>query len=293
MAASPGDQLIARRRLADELRRRRLVSGLSTHELARRLGVGQSSISRYENGERAPSVADVRRWGEETGATLEELQGLALDAERALTEAVAWRGVMRGGLPRKQQEVAALEYVAGVVRIYHPVLVPGLLQTADYARRVFETGWPDGRPDFASAVAARVERQAVLYDTSKRFEFLVTEAALRWRFAPPAVQAAQLDRIRTMATLPNITIGIVPLIADDMPWHSHGFSMYDDRIDGGDPLVQVETLTAGVNVSDHADVDEYRQAFARLLRAADRGAGATERLADLLAKLTGERDDPI
>src|SRR6266700_459522 len=121
--------LVQRHRLAAELHRRRLASGLSTYELARRLGISQSKASRIENGRLAASVAEAEQWARETGAGADEIASIVDQAERALTEAVAFRGSLRERLPDQQRGVAALEQAARVVQAFNPVIVPGLLQT--------------------------------------------------------------------------------------------------------------------------------------------------------------------
>lgn len=101
------------------------------------------------------------------------------------------------------------ERLALTFREYEPLAIPGLLQTAEYARHIFRVDVAD--LDVAEAVVARLERQTILYDEQHRFEFVIHEAALRWRVGPAAMQAAQMDRIRQVATLSNVQVGIIPI----------------------------------------------------------------------------------
>jgi Domain of unknown function (DUF5753) len=128
---------------------------------------------------------------------------------RSPTEARSWRLVNRLGLAPRQHEIAELEQSAHAVRVFQPVMVPGLLQIADYARPVMEMAYTAG-PDIAAAVAVRMERQTILYHQHKQFEFVVTEGALRWRPGPPDMMRAQLDRLMSAASLPNVTLNLVP-----------------------------------------------------------------------------------
>jgi len=99
----------------------------------------------------------------------------------------------------------------------------------------------------------------------------------------------QLDRVTSVATLPNVTIAIIPQESEVAAWHVHGFAILDDRSDGGGPLVRVETLTTGLSVSDPDAVERYRQAF-RLLRESavfDGQAGAL--ISALMAELRRSR----
>ena len=95
------------------------------------------------------------------------------------------------------------------MRNFQPGIIPGLLQTAEYARRIIEM--PTSAPkQSGAAVAARLDRQETLHDRKRHFEFLMTEAALRYRPGPPEVLAAQLDHLAALATLETITFGSSP-----------------------------------------------------------------------------------
>jgi transcriptional regulator with XRE-family HTH domain len=279
-----GGILVQRHRLAAELHRRRLASGLSTYELARRLGISQSKASRIENGRLPASLAEAEAWARETGASAEEVGSIADLAEHALTEAVAFRGALRARLPDQQRGVAELERAASAVHAFNPVIVPGLLQTAEYAHRIFLAQHPAGGPDLAAAVAARVERQAVLYDVEKRFEFVIGEAALRWRLGPVAGHLAQLDRLRSVATMPNVEISVVAFDRELPVWHSHAFVLFDEADEGGG-LVHVEAMGAALNLSETAAVQRYREAFAALRAAAVGGAEALDLLNHVITEL--------
>ncbi|MGQ0778178.1 MAG: helix-turn-helix domain-containing protein [Pseudonocardiales bacterium] len=253
------------RRLGLALRGLRRDAGLTGQQLAERVGLSQSTVSRIELGQAVPSISDVNQWAAATGAPDEQRAELLALTEAVAVETIAWRRVVRRGLPELQQDVRELEATAGTIRNFQPTVVPGLLQTAEYARRLITSGYPEGRQDIAAAIAARMDRQAILYDEDKRLEFLIAEVALRWRMGPPAMMRAQLDRIANTMTLPHLTVGIIPQTAEVTAWHIHGFAILDDREDG--PVVRVETLTTGLSITDPGDVDRYRQAF-RLLREA-------------------------
>jgi len=258
--------LIERRRLATALQQLREAAGLTTYELANQLGVSQSKVSKIENARVAVRDVDiVDAWARATGASPEKTRELVERAELALTEAVNWRSALREGLPVKQRQVGELERTATVIRIFQLAVIPGLLQTADYARRMFLGHHPAGRPDIGAAVAARLERQAVLYDETKRFEFIITEAVLRWRVGPIPMMLAQLDRVRSLATLPNVAVGIIPLAVEMPGWHGNAFTLFEFEDDEDEnSLVHVELLTSWTNVSDPNDVGTYREAFQRL-----------------------------
>ena len=94
-----------------------------------------------------------------------------------------------------QEDSLQLEASAATILNFQIAGIPGLLQVPEYARRVFAAGHPVGQPDIAAAVAARMNRQAILYDDSKHLEFILTEAAVRWRLGPENLMRAQVDKI--------------------------------------------------------------------------------------------------
>jgi transcriptional regulator with XRE-family HTH domain len=270
------------RRLGLALRGLRLDAGLTGHQLAALTGLSQSTVSRVELGQAMPSVPDIDAWCHATRADAGQAAEVRALAEAAAVETISWRRAGRRGLPRLQDHVRDLEATAATLLNFQPVIVPGLLQTADYARQVVLSGYPGGRPDIAAAVSARMERQAVLFDDARRLEFVIAEAALRWRIGPPPMMRAQLGRIASLATLANVSIGIIPQDAQVQAWHIHGFAILDDRADGP-AVVRVETLTTGLSITDPESVEQYRQAFALLREAAVHGDQAQGIITGLLA----------
>jgi transcriptional regulator with XRE-family HTH domain len=277
---SGGEFLVQRPRLAAELRRLRMDAGLSTNDLARRLAWSQSKVSKMELGRTAAAVADVEAWCRATGGAADLVERLREQAERALTEASAYRGGLGERLPRQQRDIAALERATGCLRSFQPTVIPGLLQTAEYAQRIFESGHTEDEPAVALAVAARVERQSILYEPDHDFEFIIGEAAFRWRFAARHAMAAQVGRVRTIAALPNVRLGILPLAVEGPVWQWHGLTLYEERLDGGDPLVVIETLTSSVRISDPDDIDRYRRMLERLRATAVFGDSGLDRVAE-------------
>jgi hypothetical protein len=150
-----------------------------------------------------------------------------------------------------------MEQQATTIRTYQPAVIPGLLQTAGYARAVLEAN-RFGLEDIADAVKSRVERQAILYDDGKSFRFVVTEAALRWRLCPVAVHLAQLDRIASLATLPNVSVGIIPWSAMVPVPVATMFVLFDDR------LALVETMHSEQLLREGQQIGAYLDQFERL-----------------------------
>jgi transcriptional regulator with XRE-family HTH domain len=279
-----GETSPQRQRLGRALRDLRHSAGITGTQLAAQLGISQSTVSRLETGQQIPSLAEVETWGRTLGADDAAVAGLVELVEAAATEAVAFRRTrVRRGLSGQQQDTAAVEASAGLVRSFNPIGVQGLLQTPAYAQAVYAAAHP-GRTDLAAAVAARMARQQVLYSKGKRFHFLLGEPALRWWRGSAETMLGQLDRLGQMLTLPNVTLGILALDQDMPVWNHHGFTVFSDRAGDAEDLVHVETLQTGLNVRNTEDVARYLDAFERLAGMATTGDQARA----LLARLAGD-----
>ena len=147
-----------------------------------------------------------------------------------------------------------MEQQATTIRLFQPNVVPGLLQTAEYARHVLQAG-DFGLDNLADAVAARVERQTALYDETKSFRFVITESAIRWRLCPVPAHLAQLDRVSVLSTLANVSVGIVPWTAYVPNRPPNMFLILDDS------AVQVETMHGLDTLRERQQIDAYLTAF--------------------------------
>jgi transcriptional regulator with XRE-family HTH domain len=244
-----------RQDLASALHDLRKASGLSGERLARRCGMSQSKVSRIETGRLLPSVVDVEQVLtalEIDDATRRELLALARVANAEYQDV---RASVRRGLHHRQREIAALEANTTQVRHFLPALITGLLQIPEYMRAAMRTPIQPAAGDIAKAIALKLERQAVLHDKTKNFEFLLTESAIRWQLCEPSIMAVQIDRLVSLSRLPNIRIGVLPLSAQvrDGPYHT--FVTYDRR------LVTIELFTGQLVLRDPKDIDHYRALF--------------------------------
>lgn len=251
----------SREQLGSRLRRLRQRAGLSGADLARTLKTNQPRISRIETGRTLPSLDDVRAWAEATQATPDEVAELGGLVQRLATETTSWRILHRLGLTQHQRELGELEREAKGIVVFQPTMVPGLLQVDDYALRVMSQGNPSTQADIAQAVAERLARQAILYDQSKHFEFLLTETALRWRPGPSETMRAQLDRLISAASLANVSMGVLMLDREAPDAFLHPFVLFELE---DDALVTVETYSAEMQVHDPQEVAVYRRTLDRL-----------------------------
>jgi len=273
-----------RQQLAAELRRLRDLAGVSGRELAQRIGISQSKVSRIESGAAVPSLPEVTAWGKELGVSVETQERLTALTETAYDEVRPWQAALQrhGGLQRTVQD---LESTAARTCTFQPALVPGLLQTAEYARRVIAMFHRQyGSSDPAAEVAGRLHRQLALYEEHRRFDFLITEAALRWRPGPVGLQLAQLDRIESVSTLENISVGLIPLDVEATTLTTHNFVIHEGE-DGADATVTVETIHADMAVDSAEHVDLYRSRWSLLVQSALSGEDAREFIREVAGDL--------
>ncbi len=151
---------------------------------------------------------------------------------------------------------------AQLVRSFQCVVLPAMLQSAEYARHVFESA-PDATPkSVGRAVAARVDRQSVLYEPGRESVFVLTEAVLRTWPGTPALMLAQLDRLLAVESLSTVRLGVVPWRRPVPVLPRHGFTLCDRR------AVVVETFGAELVSTDSTEVAAYEDTFGRFERAA-------------------------
>jgi transcriptional regulator with XRE-family HTH domain len=278
---APREPRAQRVRLGSELRQLRRLAGLSGEQMARQVGVSQRTVSRFENGQALPSIPQVTAWARVAKAGAERRELLVALAEAAVNEVAVFRDGMAGGLAGVQVSFRELEASAGAVRNFQPGLVPGLLQTAEYARRVLEIGDVRGTGDAQAAAVVRLQRQQALHQPGRVFEFVITEAALRWRPGPAEIMSAQLLHIAALAGLESVRIGVIPADTEMHAIVRCGFILYDDRDDDQAPVVSIETPHAALYVSEPADVDIYRGELARFRQSAVFGAAAAAIIREL------------
>ncbi|MFB7260158.1 helix-turn-helix domain-containing protein [Streptomyces nojiriensis] len=259
----------ARVSLGARLRELRTEGGLTGRELADRLQWGQSKVSKLENGKQTPTAADLKAWAEETGSP--EASGELVGRLRGLeTQYRSWRRQLAGGYRAVQEAHWAQAQRTRSRRSFDPALIPGLFQTADYARAVLTrySAIHTAPRDIEAAVQARMGRQDILTDQSRTFHFLIWEGALRARPCSPPVLSAQLDRIVGRLGSGNVRVGIVPFEADMNVPAGVGFSVHDDN------LVITETWHAEMWLDDPEDVALHVRAWEALERNALYGAEA-------------------
>jgi len=240
--------------------------------MARRLDVSQPTISRIDRGETLPSMPRVRAWLDACEVHGAERRQLLELAEAAHGETRPWRELLHDDVTHLQHEAQRRERDAVAVSNYQPTVVPGLLQTPEYARAVLELG---RSRDVDAGVATRIERQQLLHEESHRFHFVIAEHVLRWPLGGVDVSAAQRDRVLSIARLPTVDLAVLPgAAAVALGWHN--FILWTPV--EGDPYVTTELTHGAQEIHDPNDVALYQQLWARLRAAAVTGDDAVELL---------------
>ncbi|MER5356414.1 helix-turn-helix transcriptional regulator [Kitasatospora sp. NPDC002551] len=269
--------------IGSTLRELRQAAGKEAKAVARSAAMSPSKLSRIETGKAKPTTIDVDRILTAIGVPDAVRSDLVEIARREATEVVAWRFLRRTGLHHHQDSIRAVEAETAIQRVFQPSCVPGLCQTPEYVRAVLS---PKGLTSdvLSRTIAARLERQAVLFDPEKRFHYLITESVLRWLIVSPVEMALQIDRIVTLSRLPNVRIGIVPLSARMTEVSSSSFIVYDNR------LVIVEIPHAEVSTTDPKDLDLYLARFGRFEQLSLEGEPMREMLATIRDEFLRQRE---
>lgn len=258
----------AREALGARLREIRRGAGLTNRRLAQLSGWHESKVSKIEFARIRPSDDDVRAYCRHCDAEdqLPELLATAHTIESAYLE---WQKVLGTGLKRRQQKSLKLEASSTHIRDFQPQIIPGLLQTAEYAEAKLRRGIEFHRipGDVDEAVAKRMERQQVLYKRDHRFHFLIAEQALYTTVGDDAVMIGQLDRLSSILGMPRVTLGLVPFTAEALVV-STNFAMFDNR------LVMVEGTAAELTITQPREIDVYGRAFDTLAEQSVTGAAA-------------------
>lgn len=269
--ASPSSSIQeARRALGQRLREIRKDSGLTGRELAKRAGWHESKTSRLEHGRTPPSDGDIRAWTLICGAT-DQAPDLIATARGIDGQYVEWRRMEQAGLKRAQESVRPLFDRTRRFRTYQSWVIPGLLQTDAYTRAVLSTvsELRDVPDDIDEAVAVRMDRQRILHSGNHRFAMLIEEWVLRTVIRDAETTAGQLGHLIAVASLPSVSLGIIPLgLPRGVGWPVESFTMYDEA------QVNVELVSAHLTVTQPREIEEYARAFTELAAIAVYGAPA-------------------
>jgi transcriptional regulator with XRE-family HTH domain len=260
----------AREALGQRLREIRKDSGLTARALAGLCGWHESKCSRIEHGRKAPTDAELRCWALHCGVP-EQTQDLIATARGIDGMYVEWRRLEGSGLKHAQESVLPLWERTTRFRAYSSWLIPGPLQTRLYIEALLSAirDRRDVPDDLEAAVQVRVDKQRVLHAHGRRFAILLEEGVLRHRIGTEEAMAEQLGHLLSVASLPSVSLGIVPFAADRSAlWPVEDFWIFDEA------QVNVELVSAYLTITQPHEIGMYAGTFAELTKLAVFGSGA-------------------
>jgi len=253
---------VRRRRLGAELRRLREQKGMTAEEVAQQLLVSQSKISRLENGRRSISQRDVRDlctvYGVVEEAMIEGLMTMARESRQR-----GWWHAF-GDLP--YSVYIGLEQEAAKIMIYESLLLPGLLQTRDYATAVVAGIQPDKDLEaVARRVEVRMQRQERIHGEDPiDLWSVIDEAALQRVVGNPEVMRAQLEHLAALCELPHINIQVLPFRSGAHPGMTGAFSILEFPESADTAVVYLEGVTSDLYLEKEPDVRRYTGLYEHL-----------------------------
>lgn len=255
---------VRRRRLALELRRLREAARLTCEEVAEHLECSASKISRVETGRVSVSPRDVRDMLELYNVPAQQRDSLVQLARDSRQK--GWWHAYSDTIQPQFATYVGLESAASEIRVYEVNLMPGLLQTEDYARTIIKAGTMNGTTeDVERKVALRMARQPALTRTEPPMLWtVVDEAALRRRVGGTELMRAQLEHVLELSSLKNVAMQVIPFGAGAHPAMGRPFVIlvFPERIDTD--VVYLEDLTSAFYLEDVEEVDRYNVFFNHL-----------------------------
>lgn len=273
---------IRSRQVAAELRRLRKSAGLTTGDVGTRLGISQSKVSRIENSKLGLSIEEAAAMLGLYQVPMQRREQL-LDLVRRAAEP-GWVQVHGGNLPDQWQTLIDWESRSTGLRDFEALGIPGLLQTADYARAIIAASAPQTRTEaeLDTKVAARLGRQGILSRTvPPQFHVVLGEHALRMPVGGETVMCAQLRHLATMSQRPDVTIQVIPLAAGPHPGLEGSFVLMDFEHDPS--MAYVENKVQSIFI-EAPTVTPYALAWERMLELALTPKRSTDFLARLIAE---------
>ncbi|MFD8478791.1 helix-turn-helix domain-containing protein [Kitasatospora sp. NPDC059673] len=258
---------VRRRRLGAELRRLRELRGMTAEEVAGRLMVSQSKISRLENGRRSISPRDVRDLCDVYEVEDERVRNGLMEMAKESRQRGWWHEF--GDIP--YSVYIGLEAEASSIRAYESSFVPGLLQTPQYAEAVVTGTQPDTDPAaIRRRVEVRLKRQHRIHgeDQLGSLWVVVDEAVLRRQVGGPQVMAEQLFQLVELGERPNINLQVIPFSNGAHPGMTGTFSLMEFPESADSTVVYFEGVTADLYLEKEADVRRYTNLYDHLRAAA-------------------------
>ncbi|MGH3813790.1 MAG: helix-turn-helix domain-containing protein [Pseudonocardiaceae bacterium] len=279
---------IRSRELGEGLHRAMLQARLDQKGTARLLGWSQSRVSRLLSGKRGGNEVDVSAFlavCQVTGEERDRLLGICREQNTS-----GWLQQHGPRLPKQLLTLIDHENKALTIDEFEPTLVPGLLQTTDYARALIRGAGTIPPDEIEDRVAARLGRQGVFgREHPARFTFFVHEFALRLPVGGPAVMVEQLQHLLRKATRPYLTLRVVPAALGGHAAINGSFRLMEFA--EFRPVVYLESETASVFLEKPEEIAAYRRILGLLAETALGEGESAELIATLATELYADRED--
>ncbi|MFG3047574.1 helix-turn-helix domain-containing protein [Streptomyces sp. NPDC048202] len=261
--ASNVNPTVRRRRLGQELRKLRELKGMTAEEVADRLLVSQSKISRLENGRRSISQRDVRDlcgvYEVEDQRVVDSLMEMARDSRQQ-----GWWHTF-GDIP--YSVYIGLESAAQSLRVYEPQLVTGLLQTHAYAEALVRGALPEtSTAEIDKRVKVRMRRQERVTDESNplRLWVVLDEAALHRVVGSRLIMREQLEHLIELSQLPHVTVQVLPFEVGAHPGLNGQYAILEFADAADSSVVYLEGVTSDLYLEKGPDVQQYAVMYEHL-----------------------------
>lgn len=248
--------------LSRTLRSLRVAAGMTATQVAERTGFSQAKISRFETGKFVPSPEAAEAYARAVGASAADRRhvvALASDVRETAESRLVLLRAGSGGARRMQERILRIERQSAHIGTFSNTLIPGLLQTEEYARMVFASA--DISPqDVDGGVAGRTQRQIqAMRAGGRRYTQIVTHGALTWQAGSPALMARQCDHLADAAVVgDHFRVGVIPMSQPVAQFPLESFDTYDDR------AVLMGTFTATAFMTKPSDVTAYLRLFSEM-----------------------------
>ncbi|GAA3991458.1 helix-turn-helix domain-containing protein [Thermobifida alba] len=272
------------RRLATELRRARERAGYKVTQVAKELGWSAPKVSKMETTEtKRISAADLDKlmklYKIEDAETREAMHALARDARER-----GWWAKYKGLFG--DRALADFEAEASTIRTFEALCIPGLLQTPEYARALFEGGRYTSEEEIERRVEYRMARREILTRFSPaRLRAVLDEAALRRTIGGPRIMREQLEHLLYMAQMPNIDVQVVPFTAGSHAGLTAPFMILEFPEPLDTPIVWVGTMAGSVFFEQPEEIERYNVTFGDLQGSALSTKQSAEFIKDVAASL--------
>lgn len=264
------------RQLGAELRRSRDEAGMGAEQVAGRLGISPSKLSRVETGVSGPKLEDV--------AGMLALYGVTGKARAELLELCGEAGAGKRGwwqrrdMSAKQRTLIELESNATRIINYESLLIPGLLQTGEYTRAVLRDVRCLPESEIEDSMVTRLARHSVLRQRNPpRLLAIIYEAALRQRIGGQDVMRRQLDYLLHTAGNRDVAIRVVPLSAGTHPGLDGPFL----KLESPTPVIYLESRSSSLFLEDKEDVTTYDRVLQEVLKVTLDAGQSAQLIADL------------